>query len=741
MRGRVRIQVYCLVLLIAASPTLSLGPICAQLVYGNFYDLGTLKSDDGYSLDISNVKGKILFNMCQFSTFRCPGYNDSIAVYKSEDMCAPLTTSSLNIGYNSSLLIDANQTNKTAGLNMSFLGAVSVDPGMGNSSQNYSLEMHLHCDPNATEYVWDDPLPAFNEINGTFIINGRGAASCAKLSGSFIVEFFNKFSYLTAIIAIAIGLFQCFYGYRLYRPTVFLLGFILAFLVLVLFLFEIWTGPDSPSYKGYVIVAFAIVAGILFGFLVASIAWVAVVVSGAVLGFFLSTFIYTLALYSIKSKPANLVFYNTLVIGMVLGCIAGYEFQSPILILSCAFSGAYLIVRGVSVFIGGFPAELDLASQTQSGIQDESTAWYYIYLASILILTAAGVFVQRRLYFSDSLSEKGNALLRKLLHRGEEEQVEILEAAKEVELKAPLIVEEVLQPETQKESSPAKVAIPDAFKKKTTVVDNDSESEDVVETKKVPDTKIPAFKALKTSQISPPKQPKNTVVPPLDSSDDDSLQNPVIKLPTPPQETKKTPIIKQKPVPVAADFDSEDELSHESEEKTPPPKKEIPKKKDQTATKVVKQAQVAPPVKPPVVDYDSEDSEHSEERPVAPPKKPEPSKKAAPKTPIKKKTPPPEPEIIEGDEEQMQEVPKPKRKIKKTPNESRLTDTSEMLPTAEKKKKLKKKVVHVEPEPEVEDEPEHNPHVDSDEHPEEPEPVKAPKAKKKRPKKRHEEEN
>jgi hypothetical protein len=402
-------------------PVASIGAMCAQVVYGNFYDLGNLKSDTGYSLDISNQKGKILFNMCQFSTLRCPGYNDSIAVYKSEDMCVPLTSASTTQGFNSSLLVGPDQKNNTAGLNMSFAGLVKVDPGMGNSSTNYSLQLLLTCDQNITDYVWDDPLPVFNSTNGSFVVYGRGPASCPKVSGSFLVEFFQKFSYLTAIIAIIIGAIQCFYGFRLYRPTVFLLGFLLAFLVLVLFLFEIWTGPDSPSYKGYIIVAFAVVSGILFGFLVAAIAWVAIVVSGAILGFFLSTFLYTLALYRISSKPSNLLFYNILVIGMVLGSIAAYEFQSAILIVSCSFTGAYLLIRGVSVFIGGFPSELELAFMNQTGTDDGSRSWDLIYLGSIVVLTLAGIFVQQRLHFADLESEKQNDLMRKMLHRGVDE--------------------------------------------------------------------------------------------------------------------------------------------------------------------------------------------------------------------------------------------------------------------------------------------------------------------------------
>lgn len=401
------------------TPVSAIGGICAQIVHGNFYDLGQLKSDSGYSLDISNYKGKVLFNMCQFLSFRCPGYNDSIAVYRSDELCIPLTMNSLTSGFNTSIIEKENQADREAGINFTFTGVIPTNAALVNESSKYNLQFLLSCDPNKTDgYVWDDPLPVFSPTNGTITIYGRGAISCPKVSGSFIVEFFDKFSFLTAVIAIIIGAIQCFYGYRLYRPTVFLLGFVLAFLVIVLFLFEIWTGPESPSYKGYVIVAFAVIIGIMFGFLVAAVASVAIVVSGAILGFFLSSFLYSLAFYTIASKPANLLLYNTLAVGLVVGSIAGYEFQDTILILSCSFTGAYLLVRGVSVFLGGFPSELTLSASNQEGT-DSPTLVYYGYLAAVLILTAAGILVQRKLMLRDSSEDKRNRLLRSLLAPGD----------------------------------------------------------------------------------------------------------------------------------------------------------------------------------------------------------------------------------------------------------------------------------------------------------------------------------
>jgi hypothetical protein len=633
----------------------AIGSICSQIVHGNFYDLGSLKSESGYSLDISNAKGKILFNMCQFLSFRCPGYNDSIAVYRTDETCVPLTNSSLAIGYNASILEKPNQTDNLAGINFTFPGVVSMNPTLGNQGSKYNLHLFLSCDPNITDsYVWDDPLPTFNSANGTITVYGRGAASCPKVSGTFIVEFFDKFSYVTAVIAIIIGLVQCFYGYRLYRPTVFLLGFLLAFMVIVLFLFGIWTGPDSPSYKGYVIVGFAVITGILFGFLVAAVAWVAIVVSGAILGFFLSTFLYTLALYKIASKPDNLLFYNTLAIGMVLGSIGGYEFQSAILILSCSFTGSYLIVRGVSVFIGGFPSELNLSTNSQAGIEETSSVYYYVYLAAILVLTAAGIFAQKRLHSSDFQEEQNHRLLWNLLHK-DDKMVEMDEVS-------------------PGHGAPPGKPLPSPGK--NPVTDNDQ----------------PESEALPEETESPPE-----VIPPKVETKPTKLTKSAA-----PQKKKEEKVA---PPPPAEPEDESGEEESEQQEDPKTAKVVLPSK---VAAKVEVAAKAQPKKQPTKVEVVSEESPEEEEPPkpkVVTPKvaKPEPEKSLATKKPevmrpIVKAAEviPPKHESGEEEEQEGSEEPQPPpvvvKQVKKKAEEIKVPESH----TNPKKKVIKKEIEETE---------------------------------------------
>lgn len=383
---------------------IAVGGVCAQIVHGNFYDLGNLQSADDYVVDVDSLNGKIYFNLCSFARTKCPQQSNSYAVFKSEDRCIPLTSGSIASGYNSSLI---NYANGKQGLNISFGGIIPYDAEGALNGTKYNVEFGLICVPDKEDYNWMNPAPLFYPNNASFVIVGSGSANCPKYNGSFLVDFLNKFSFLNAVFAIVAGIFQAFYGYKLYKPTIFLIGFIFGFIAVGLFLFAVWTGQDSGSFKGYIILVIALVAGGLTGYVASSFAWVGLVVSGAILGFFISMILYTLILFRIVSYPPNLLFYNILVVGMALGAISGYEYQQVILVLSCGISGAYMTIRGLSVFFGGFPNEFELATKLKTG-QDTSTGWaFYFYMILMAAMAVGGIHYQTKLKNQDQATKDG----------------------------------------------------------------------------------------------------------------------------------------------------------------------------------------------------------------------------------------------------------------------------------------------------------------------------------------------
>lgn len=401
-----------LLILLLATEALTVGGVCGQFVHGNFYDLSKLQLPADYVLDVSNYNGKLYFNFCGHALTKCPGGDNAFAVFKTDDKCVTLTSSSITSGYNSSLVRYANGT---TGLNLTFTGVYPYDgTDIGGNSTYYKIEFDLQCIPDMETTRWDDPHPVYHANNATFVITGEGSAMCPKYSGSFLVDFLARFSFINALFAVLAGSFLSFYGYKLYRPTIFLIGFLLAFFAVGLFLFGIWTSQNSSSYKGYIIFGIALVAGLTFGYLVTKVAWIGLVISGSILGFFISLFSFLLIFFRIVSYPPNLLLYNLIVIGMIGGAIAGYEYTEIILVLSCGISGAYLTVRGLSGFFGGFPNELELASKLMDG-QDTGTGFaFYFYLVLMIAMAAGGVWYQNRLKKRDEAISKGEGIADEL---------------------------------------------------------------------------------------------------------------------------------------------------------------------------------------------------------------------------------------------------------------------------------------------------------------------------------------
>ena len=400
-----------LVLLCLTASVAAVGGVCAQIVHGNFYDLGKLSSDYDYVLDVNGLSGKIYFNLCDYSRMRCPGAANSFAVFKSEDRCIPLTSSSLTGGYNSSLI---KYSNGTTALNISFAGIVPYDgPNAANNSM-FRVEFDLRCIPELAEHRWNNPGPVFFPDNSTFVVTGEGATNCPKYSGSFLVDFLNKFSFINALLAIIAGAGLCFYGYKVYRPTIFTIGFIFGFISIGLFLFAVWTSQESSNYKGWIILVLALSAGVGSGMIVIKFAWVGLVISGSILGFFIGMILYTLILYRIVSYPPNLLFYNILWVGLAAGAIAGYEFQEVILVLSCGISGAYMAIRGISVFFGGFPNEFELATKFKSGGNSGIGFAFYFYMVLMACMAVGGIYYQNKLKKIDKAKEMGVNLAEEL---------------------------------------------------------------------------------------------------------------------------------------------------------------------------------------------------------------------------------------------------------------------------------------------------------------------------------------
>lgn len=222
-------------------------------------------------------------------------------------------------------------------------------------------------------------------------------AACTKFDFYVIWEFINKYNYIFAIILIAFGLFNCILGQRFSKHTSFLLTLFLV-TALSLFLFQFILPSGCADWIIWVILVIGIILGCTAGYFVfAYHEKFMTFLVGGIAGFLLGEFFFNLFGSLIKANPTliNILF----VLICLIACIVfAYFVKDIIIIIATSFIGSYTLIRGISLFAGHFPSEftiMDLKAQGEDEQLKKLFTWrVYVYLVFIVIACALSIYVQ-----------------------------------------------------------------------------------------------------------------------------------------------------------------------------------------------------------------------------------------------------------------------------------------------------------------------------------------------------------
>ncbi len=144
------------------------------------------------------------------------------------------------------------------------------------------------------------------------------------------------FDYYVAAAAV-IGLIECFFGYRIFRFLLGVIGFIIGAFIAGSLGYELSGGSELIS----------IIAGIAGGFVGALVMYLlyvlGVFVVGAALGFMIASFVFGL----MNENPVPWI----MVLSASAGGILAVLFRKPMIILATSFGGSYAAVTGVSYLL------------------------------------------------------------------------------------------------------------------------------------------------------------------------------------------------------------------------------------------------------------------------------------------------------------------------------------------------------------------------------------------------------
>lgn len=97
------------------------------------------------------------------------------------------------------------------------------------------------------------------------------------------------------------------------------------------------------------------------------------------------------------SGSATLLWIVNLTIATAFS-ITAYFFFDKAIIFSTSMVGSYMVIRGVSLFFGGFPNEYMLLKMIQTGKITNIDPVFYAYLGGVLAMTTLCYFWQYRRY-------------------------------------------------------------------------------------------------------------------------------------------------------------------------------------------------------------------------------------------------------------------------------------------------------------------------------------------------------
>ncbi|KAI8834664.1 hypothetical protein BC829DRAFT_458449 [Chytridium lagenaria] len=202
---------------------------------------------------------------------------------------------------------------------------------------------------------------------------------------------------LTGAITLLVGGFILFFGFKLYKPTIFIVGTIIGAIAGYSILIQSEPENGYPS-RDLVLLFGSIGIGVIFGFLLLCLRRICIFAVGALGGFFIAIFILGL-------RPGSLIEtgwgrWIFIAVFVILGIVAAFKIEKPLVIAATSFVGAYGVIFGIDCFANlGFA---EAAARAVSGGNVDVSAFrvngnIFAMAISVLVLAAIGVFVQFRI--------------------------------------------------------------------------------------------------------------------------------------------------------------------------------------------------------------------------------------------------------------------------------------------------------------------------------------------------------
>ena len=361
------------------------------------YDLHYLKPDNDYkNTSLKFEDGQILFNLCDnIPNDHSKCTPDTQVVYKTDEQsCTKRLTDVASKGSEWSLI---NPDDQRSGIK------IKMSPG--DDSKRVIFE--IKCD-NSTDMTEVNTTSSISDDELIFKFSSKYACPQADFYDIYRIIVEKKYIFGSALILI--GLFELFLGQKLVTATIFIFSAAIVVLFVFVFFFQFILPGGIDKTVFWFVLAIAIIVGLVLGYFVAKYKDKFFgIIMGALLGYIIGQILYNLALNRINiNQTALQIIVYVLCIGV---CIAlSILLFNIVTIFATALIGAYAVIRGISIFAGGFPNETTIAdlvkNEETEQLKNLLTWIVYLYLGGWVILFVIGLVVQIKIFAADKKEEK-----------------------------------------------------------------------------------------------------------------------------------------------------------------------------------------------------------------------------------------------------------------------------------------------------------------------------------------------
>ena len=347
----------------------------------DIYSLEKLSTDKGYNVD--DKKGnEALFSLCKNLKDKDTMFllNDNVRAAGSIDEYTEWDVNSDNL----TILLPKGDNCK--------------------DGEKYQVELNFKCDDDDSADI-DDEKNIFKsnlklKVDKCKIVVSSKTVYACPLNNYYIFErIFKKYKIPSVIFICLMGLFLAFFGAKVIKVTVLLLGALVFCVVALSTVYSVFSISNENTMLIVMAVAFCI--GLALGFLLLKLVKLFIIILGGACGYTLGLAVYAI----LKDKNLNVeedhLYYGTLVVCILLCALISLCLVKHVLIFGTSIIGGYLVIKGISLVLGHLPNEsriVDLIKkkefkQLDEILKDDRALYYYLGWLVIIII---GVCVQYR---------------------------------------------------------------------------------------------------------------------------------------------------------------------------------------------------------------------------------------------------------------------------------------------------------------------------------------------------------